>query len=115
MPSLLRHRIRADIDRPVGADVGDNAGPEDLAVVGFDDFPWASSFRPQLTVVAQPAAEIGKEAVALMLARLGSEAPNEPVRRVMKGELVVRESCGARLGREALEKLVNKGGILSPS
>ena len=89
--------------------------PEDLAVVGFDDFPWASSFRPQLTVVAQPAADIGKEAVQLMLSRLVTETSEEPVRRVMKGELVVRESCGAKLGREALEKLVNKGEILSPS
>ena len=84
--------------------------PEDLAVVGFDDFPWASSFRPQLTVVAQPAADIGKQAVQLMLSRLAAEAPAEPVRRVMKGELVVRESCGARLGREALQKLVTQGG-----
>ena len=76
--------------------------PEDLAVVGFDDFPWASFFRPQLTVVAQPAAEIGREAVQLMLSRLAAEAPREPVRRVLKGELIIRESCGARLERLVL-------------
>jgi len=80
--------------------------PDDLAVVGFDDFPWASAFHPQLTVVAQPAAAIGKEGVSLMLARLAAEAPVEPVRRVLKAQLVVRESCGARLPPDALRRLV---------
>jgi len=28
--------------------------PEDISVAGFDDFPWADSFRPRLTTVAQP-------------------------------------------------------------
>jgi LacI family transcriptional regulator len=88
--------------------------PDDLAVVGFDDFPWASSFRPQLTVVAQPAVEIGREAVQLMLSRFAAEAPREPVRRVLKGELVIRESCGARLDRLALESLLRRGEVRSP-
>ena len=88
--------------------------PEDLAVVGFDDFPWASFFRPQLTVVAQPAAEIGREAVQLMLSRLAAEAPREPVRRVLKGELIIRESCGARLERLVLETLMRRGEVHSP-
>ena len=89
--------------------------PEDLAVVGFDDFPWATSFRPQLTVVAQPAAEIGREAVQLMLSRLAAEAPQEPVRRILHGELIIRESCGARLDRNALQKLVEEGTVPSPA
>ena len=88
--------------------------PEDLAVVGFDDFPWASSFRPQLTVVAQPAAGIGRAAVQLMLTRLAAEAPPEPVRRVLKGELIIRESCGARLSPDALQRLVGRRGNPSP-
>ncbi len=87
--------------------------PDCLAVVGFDDFPWASSFRPQLTAVAQPAAEIGREAVRLMLSRLAAEGPREPVRRVLNGELVIRESCGARLDPGALQRLVTRRGTAS--
>lgn len=85
--------------------------PDDLAVVGFDDFPWASSFHPQLTVVAQPAAEIGRQAVQLMLSRLAAEGPREPVRRVLKGELIIRESCGAKLDQLALEALLQRGEV----
>ena len=80
--------------------------PEDVAVVGFDDFPWATSFRPRLTVVAQPASDIGKESVRLMLSRLEAGAPVEPVRCVLDGKLMVRESCGAKLGKEDIRKLI---------
>jgi LacI family transcriptional regulator len=37
----------------------DKKCPEDISVVGFDDFPWADSFRPRLTTVAQPMREFG--------------------------------------------------------
>ena len=69
--------------------------PEDLAIAGFDDFPWAEAFRPRLTVVAQPAEQMGREAVALLFDRITKRRTGAPVRRVMAGELVVRDSCGA--------------------
>ena len=68
--------------------------PEDVAIVGFDDFPWAEAFRPRLTVVAQPAERMGREAVALLFDRLTKKRTGAPVRRVMTGELIVRDSCG---------------------
>lgn len=69
--------------------------PEDLAIAGFDDFPWAEAFRPRLTVVSQPAEQMGREAVALLFDRITKRRTGAPVRRVLKGELIVRESCGA--------------------
>ena len=80
--------------------------PENFAVASLDDFPWASAFRPQLTAVAQPAYDIGKEAVSLMLSRLTDEASREPKHLVLNGELIVRESCGAKLDKESLARLV---------
>jgi LacI family transcriptional regulator len=73
--------------------------PEDMAVAGFDDFPWADDFSPRLTVVAQPAYAMGEEAVRLLLMRLqhGQELP--PARTLLQGRLIVRESCGAGLRR----------------
>ena len=39
--------------------------PDDVALVGFDDFEWADYFEPRLTVIAQPCQEIGREAASL--------------------------------------------------
>ncbi len=72
--------------REVGLDV-----PGDVALAAFDDFDIASQIDPFLTVVRQPAYEIGREAMRLLLGRLrnGVRAPEE---RVLPVELVVRRS-----------------------
>jgi LacI family transcriptional regulator len=46
----------------------------DVGVVAFDDVPWAELVDPPLTVVAQPAYEIGTVAAQLLLARIGDNA-----------------------------------------
>jgi LacI family transcriptional regulator len=45
--------------------------PDDLHLVGFDEVPWASLLRRQLTVVAQPGRELGTHAARLLLDRIG--------------------------------------------
>ncbi|MGI6877475.1 LacI family DNA-binding transcriptional regulator [Microbacterium sp. gxy059] len=60
--------------------------PEDLSVVGFDDIDVAGYLTPALTTVRQPFAELGGEAVRLLL-EPGVAAP-QPVRPL----LVVRDS-----------------------
>jgi LacI family transcriptional regulator len=40
--------------------------PGDIALVGFDDAPWTTLTRPQLTVVSQPTYEIGRQAANLL-------------------------------------------------
>jgi DNA-binding LacI/PurR family transcriptional regulator len=68
--------------------------PEELAVVCFDDMPWAISLRPPLTAVSQPAEELGRTAAQLLLERL--KDPNRLVRQVvLPTRLIVRASCGA--------------------
>ena len=69
--------------------------PRDVAVVGFDDAPWAEWLHPPLTTVAQPAYELGATAARLLLERL--REPLRPTRSVvLETRLVVRASCGAR-------------------
>jgi LacI family transcriptional regulator len=46
--------------------------PDDVAVVGFDDAPWATLIEPQLTVVAQPTREIGRAAAQLLSTKASS-------------------------------------------
>ena len=48
--------------------------PDDVAVVGFDDLPRAMVTFPFLTVAAQPAFEMGRRAVAVLLERLANPA-----------------------------------------
>jgi LacI family transcriptional regulator len=68
--------------------------PEEIAIVGFDEMPWAMSLRPPLTTIAQPAFEIGRTAAELLLARV--REPSLPGRQVvLETRLVVRSSCGS--------------------
>jgi LacI family transcriptional regulator len=69
--------------------------PGDVALVGFDDFPWADVLRPRLTTVAQPLYELGRTAAELVLRQL-SGAGHHPKRVLLPGTLVVRDSSGAR-------------------
>ncbi len=75
--------------------------PEDIAVVGFDDMPWAVSLNPPLTVVAQPTLEIGSRAANLLLERINQ--PDLPPRtETLETTLIVRASCGAPVRKETL-------------
>lgn len=70
--------------------------PEEIAVVSFDDMPWAGALWPPLTVVAQPTYQLGHEAACLLLRRINN--PHAPIENiVLKPELIVRRSCGAYL------------------
>jgi DNA-binding LacI/PurR family transcriptional regulator len=70
--------------------------PEDVAVLSFDDMPWAAALQPPLTAIAQPTYEMGSTAARLLLERLRD--PDRPPERVrLPTQLVVRASCGAAL------------------
>jgi len=70
--------------------------PSDIAVVGFDDMPWAVSLQPPLTAVAQPTRQVGMAAARLLLERIGNPG-RAPRHILLDTELIVRASCGARL------------------
>ena len=67
--------------------------PEDVGLVGFDDFPWATLFRPRLTVVSQPLADLGTRAATMLHERIAN--PSLPARQVrLPATLRVRGSAG---------------------
>jgi LacI family transcriptional regulator len=73
--------------------------PQQVSVLGFDDFDWAANFSPRLTTVAQPTLEMGKQAVQMLLAKIesfnkGLESDEEKV-VALKAELRVRDSTAA--------------------
>jgi len=67
--------------------------PDDIAVIGFDDLPWAESINPPLTVVRQPAYEVGQKAAKLLFERL-AEPGRKPTRISLDPTLVIRRSSG---------------------
>jgi LacI family transcriptional regulator len=73
--------LRSHSLRP-GADVG---------VVAFDDVPWAGLVDPPLTVVAQPAYEIGSVAAQLLLARIADNG-RAPTTTTLGARLIERGS-----------------------
>jgi LacI family transcriptional regulator len=83
-----RYALRALLDMGVRV-------PEEVALIGFDDFELAEILHPTLTVVRQPADEVGRVAAGLLFERLKhDEFPKEGNRVVLPVELVLRRSCG---------------------
>lgn len=72
--------------------------PEDIAIVGFDDAPWAELLACPLTTVQQPSYEMGRRSAELLFHRI-EEPHRVPALVVLAPTLVVRESCGGRLAR----------------
>jgi DNA-binding LacI/PurR family transcriptional regulator len=68
--------------------------PDDIAVIGFDDLPWAISLNPPLTTVAQPTFEIGVRAAELLLDHIAN--PDRSAHLViLDTQLIVRASCSS--------------------
>lgn len=72
--------------------------PQDIALVGFDDFQWADLFQPRLTLISQPIKQIGETAANMLVERMAD--PNRPPRTIrLETSLVIRESCGCNMER----------------
>jgi LacI family transcriptional regulator len=71
--------------------------PSDVAFAGFDDFDMAEFTSPPLTVVRQPALEMGRVATSLLFDRIiRGELPQTGNRIVLPVEIVLRRSCGCK-------------------
>ncbi|HBY92559.1 MAG: LacI family transcriptional regulator [Ardenticatenaceae bacterium] len=70
--------------------------PDEVAIVGFDDMPWAMSLNPPLTVVAQPHYELGRAAADLLLRRL-TDREASAIHVCLPPTLIIRESSCAQV------------------
>ncbi len=71
---------------------GHIAVPREISLVTFDDLPQDWHDDPFLTVLAQPAYEVGRQAAELLLQRLDGAGTTRRRVIVLPGELVVRRS-----------------------
>lgn len=64
----------------------------DLGVITFDDAPWAPFVNPPMSVVAQPAYDIGAQAAQLLTDRIRGTAPTQSRKIVLSTTLIIRDS-----------------------
>ncbi|MFO1033287.1 MAG: LacI family DNA-binding transcriptional regulator [Hyphomicrobiales bacterium] len=69
--------------------------PEDISLIGFDDFEWMTALRPYVSAVAQPFEAFASKGWAMLLARMARRGEVLPFEHVLfPGELRIRESSG---------------------
>lgn len=78
--------VLAEIERR-GLRVG-----RDIGLIMFDDAPWAPFTSPPMSVISQPAYEIGSLAAELLMDHLKGRAPAEPRHITLPTSLIVRQS-----------------------
>jgi LacI family transcriptional regulator len=69
---------------------------KDVLLVGFDDVDFYTLTTPPITAVRQPAAELGRVSVRLLMQRIKGDSSPSGVRTVLPVSLVIRESCGCK-------------------
>jgi LacI family transcriptional regulator len=67
--------------------------PDDVALIGFDDMPFATMAQPQLTTIRQPVQRLGYLAAEGLIGLLEGEI-TPPYQVSLPTQLVIRESCG---------------------
>jgi DNA-binding LacI/PurR family transcriptional regulator len=69
--------------------------PDDIAISGFDDFPFAEFSAPALTTVRIPAYDMGREAARILIEHLkdGDAAGDGAEQLEFPVQLIVRESA----------------------
>ncbi len=70
--------------------------PDDVSVVGFDDFPESMLVRPFFTAAVQPAYEMGRLATELLLNCISGDPSKEYQELILPSEIIERKSTGLR-------------------
>ena len=75
--------------------------PDDMAVIGFSNLDLTDLLSPPLSVVRQPAFEMGKIAAELLINMIESKRPvTEFENRILPTELIIRESSMKKSGKK---------------
>jgi len=67
--------------------------PGDIAMIGFDDYKWSSIIEPPLSVIRQPAYDIGEKASKLLIEKIKKEEISVYKEYRLPIRLVIRDSC----------------------
>ncbi len=68
--------------------------PQDVSVIGYDNYEWNDVYHPKMTTIAQPTYLMGARAAELLIHRITGTQTKEPQRMLLKSTLIIRESTG---------------------
>ena len=68
--------------------------PQDIAIVGYDNREFTWIVRPNITTVEMPVYEMGRIAADILLRQI-ADGLRETEEVKVKGELIIRDTCGA--------------------
>ncbi|GAE28787.1 LacI family DNA-binding transcriptional regulator [Alkalihalobacillus hemicellulosilyticus] len=66
--------------------------PDDVAIIGFDDYDWMKITSPPISVIKQPSFEMGEEAVRILLERIENGKEYEGEQVLLPSEFISRKS-----------------------
>ncbi len=77
--------------------------PQDMAIIGCDNQFFCPYTDPPLTTVDLRPAELGRVAVHQLLSEVEKRVEDLAFTQVKESTLIIRESCGAKLGRREIQ------------
>lgn len=66
--------------------------PDEISLMGFDDFQWSTLLRPRITMVRQPAREIGMTAARVLIDHI-EDRGHVSGDQLLPTQLMLRDSC----------------------
>lgn len=67
--------------------------PDDVSLVGFDEIPGQSIFKPAITYVLQPVEDLARNAIKVLLEKIEHPHNKKKYRLFLEPKLIVGESC----------------------
>lgn len=68
--------------------------PQDISVIGYDNYEWQDVYHPRMTTIAQPTYLMGARAAELLIRRIAGTQTGPPQQLLLKSTLIIRESTG---------------------
>ncbi|NLE76532.1 MAG: LacI family transcriptional regulator [Chloroflexi bacterium] len=81
--------------------------PDGVSLLTFDDLEWMALVSPPLTAIAQPAVEMGRQAIGMLFGILRQTEPAAPTQVVLETTFAPRASCAP-----PAEPSIGAGGAL---
>ena len=71
--------------------------PVDIAMIGFSNLDLTDLLSPSLSVIRQPAYEIGQIATQLLIKQIENKRPTTDFEKIiLPPQMIIRESSGAK-------------------